>query len=60
MIYIKVIVLLLSLFFSGMFLDELIENIILFSKGHKFNLFNIGLYMITIVLWTGFYYLTQI
>jgi hypothetical protein len=58
---IKSIVFLLSLFFSGMFIDDFVENIILFSKGLRIlNLFPVGLFISTIVLWSIFYYLTLI
>jgi hypothetical protein len=59
MIYFKAAMFLISLFFSGMFLDELIENIILFAKGQIVRrIFPVGLYVTSIVCWVGFYFLT--
>jgi len=64
MIYFKTIILLLSLLFSGMLLDEIIENTILFIKGKgKENdagyvmIVPIGIFMMTIVSWCLFYFL---
>jgi len=57
MIYFKTIILLLSLLFSGMLLDEIIENTILFIKGHARDIVPIGIFMMTIVSWCLFYFL---
>lgn len=58
MIYIKVIVFFISLLLSGMFLDELIENIIYFSQEKRMTIFPVGLFIVAIVWWAGFYYVT--
>jgi len=59
MIYFKTIILLLSLLFSGMLLDEIIENTILFikGKGKENDIVPIGIFMMTIVSWCLFYFL---
>jgi len=57
MIYFKTIILLLSLLFSGMLLDEIIENTILFIKGKENDIVPIGIFMMTIVSWCLFYFL---
>jgi hypothetical protein len=58
LIFIKSIVFLLSLFFTGMFLDDFIENLILFAKEKRMNLFPIGLWIFTIICWSIFYCLS--
>ena len=58
MIYLKVGMFLLSLFFSGMFLDDFVENIVFLAKERRMNLFPVGLFVATIACWSGFYFLT--
>ena len=55
---IKSVVFLLSLIFSGMFIDDMIENIILFSKDRGMGIFTPSIYIISAVLWSIFYTLT--
>jgi len=56
----QVILFFFALLFSGMFLDDLIENIIYFVKEQRMNIFSIRLFILAIIFWTAFYFVTLI